>query len=97
MTGFGLVSPLPGTWPALHPGRRHHLPVGVEAYAGYALIAWLARGPAISGRTHRFAEWLAISSFTLGMAGRVAYHLMAQAGMAKAPWPITTLCPACRP
>jgi hypothetical protein len=27
----------------------------------------------------------------LGMAGQVAYHLMAQAGMARAPWLITTL------
>ena len=27
----------------------------------------------------------------LGMAGQVAYHLMAQARMARAPWPITTL------
>ena len=25
------------------------------------------------------------------MAGQVAYHLMAQAGMARAPWPITTI------
>ena len=25
------------------------------------------------------------------MAGQVAYHLMAQAGMARAPWPITTV------
>ncbi len=27
----------------------------------------------------------------LGMAGQVAYHLLAQAGAARAPWPITTL------
>jgi hypothetical protein len=27
----------------------------------------------------------------LGMAGQVAYHLMAQAGMARAPWAITTI------
>ena len=25
------------------------------------------------------------------MAGQVAYHLMAQAGMARAPWPVTTI------
>ena len=25
------------------------------------------------------------------MAGQVAYHLLAQAGMAQAPWPITTI------
>ena len=45
----------------------------------------------ISGRTRRFAKWSAICSFALGMAGQVAYHLMAQAGMARAPWAITTL------
>jgi len=25
------------------------------------------------------------------MAGQVAYHLLAQAGMARAPWPVTTI------
>jgi hypothetical protein len=64
--------------------------VGVEAYAGYALRAWLARHQVISGRTRRFAKWSAICSFTLGMAGQVACHLMAQAGTARAPWAITT-------
>jgi hypothetical protein len=45
----------------------------------------------ISGRTRRFAKWSAICSFALGMAGQVAYHLMAQAGMAHGPWAITTV------
>ena len=62
--------------------------VGVEAYA---LRAWLARDRTISERTRRFAKWSTIGSFALGMAGQVAYHLMAQAGMARAPWPITTI------
>ena len=65
--------------------------VGVEAYAAYALRAWLAREQPISDRTRRFAKWSAIFSFALGMAGQVAYHLMAQAGIARAPWPITTI------
>ena len=65
--------------------------VGVEAYAAYALRAWLARDSAISERTRRFAKWSAICSFALGMAGQVAYHLMAQAGMARAPWAVTTI------
>ena len=90
-TGFGLVSPLPGIWPSLHLDTAITLPVGVEAYAAYALRAWLARDRTISGRTRRFAKWSAICSFALGMAGQVAYHLMAQAGMARAPWPITTI------
>jgi len=65
--------------------------VGVEAYAAYALRAWLAREDWISDQTRRFAKWSAICSFALGMAGQVAYHLLAQAGAARAPWPITTI------
>jgi len=65
--------------------------VGVEAYAAYALRAWLAGGHSISGRTRRFAIWSAICSFALGMGGQVAYHLLAQAGAARAPWPVTTV------
>jgi hypothetical protein len=62
MTGFGLVSPLPGIWPSLHLDTSITLPVGVEAYAVYALRAWLAREHSISGRTRRFAKWSAICS-----------------------------------
>ncbi len=90
-TGFGLVSPLPGIWPSLHLDTTITLPVGVEAYAAYALRAWLARDPWITARTRRFARWSAICSFALGMAGQIAYHLLAQAGTARAPWPITTV------
>jgi hypothetical protein len=70
--------------------------VGVEAYAAYALRAWLASEHMVSARTRRFAKWSAICSFALGMAGQVAYHLMAQAGIARAPWPVTTVV-ACLP
>ena len=90
-TGFGLVSPLPGIWPSLHLDTSITLPVGVEAYAAYALRAWLAGEHSVSGRTRRFAKWSAICSFALGMAGQVAYHLLAQAGAARAPWPVTTI------
>ena len=90
-TGFGLVSPLPGILPSLHLDTSITLPVGVEAYAAYALRAWLAGEHSISGRTRRFAKWSAICSFALGMAGQVAYHLLAQAGTARAPWPVTTI------
>jgi hypothetical protein len=90
-TGFGRVSPLPGIWPSLHLDTAITLPVGVEAYAAYALRAWLSRDQAVSGRTRRFAKWSAIFSFVLGMAGQVAYHLMAQAGVERAPWPVTTV------
>ena len=90
-TGFGLVSPLPGILPSLHLDTSITLPVGVEAYAAYALRAWLSGEHSISGRTRRFAKWSAICSFALGMAGQVAYHLLAQAGTARAPWPITMI------
>jgi hypothetical protein len=90
-TGFGLVSPLPGILPSLHLDTSITLPVGVEAYAAYALRAWLAGKRSVSGRTRRFAKWSAICAFALGMAGQVAYHLLAQAGAARAPWPVTTI------
>jgi hypothetical protein len=90
-TGFGLVSPLPGIWPSLHLDTSITLPVGVEVYAAYALRAWLSSEHSISGRTRRFAKWSAICSFALGMAGQVAYHLLAQAGAARAPWPVTMI------
>ena len=87
-----LVSPLPGIWPSLHLDTAITLPVGVtEACAAYALRAWLARDQAISARTRRFAKWSAICSFALGMAGQVAYHLLAQAHAVRAPWPVTMI------
>ena len=90
-TGFGLVSPLPGIWPSLHLDTTITLPVGVEAYAAYALRAWLGSEHEVSPRTRRFAKWSAICSFALGMAGQVAYHLLAQAGAARAPWSVTMI------
>ena len=90
-TGFGLVSPLPGIWPSFHLDTAITLPIGVEAYAAYALRAWLATGHAVSDRTRRFAKWSAICSFALGMAGQVTYHLLAQAGATRAPWPVTMM------
>jgi hypothetical protein len=90
-TGFGAVPLLPGIWPSVHLDTAVTLPVGVECYAAYALRAWLAGGPAISERTRRFARWSAICSFALGMAGQVAFHLMDQDHVTRAPWGITTL------
>ena len=90
-TGFGLVSPLPGIWSSLHLDTTITLPVGVEAYAAYALRAWLATDHAISGRTRRFARRSAVFSFALGMAGQVAFHLMDQDRITRAPWAVTTL------
>jgi hypothetical protein len=83
--------PAAGHLPSLHLDTSITLPVGMEAYAAYALRAWLASENSIRERTRRFAKWSAICSFALGMVGQVAYHLLAQAGAARAPWPITTI------
>jgi hypothetical protein len=90
-TGFGIVSLLPGIWPSLSLDTAVTLPVGVECYAAYAMRAWLATDNAISDRTRRFARWSAVFSFALGMAGQVAFHLMDQDRITRAPWFITTL------
>jgi hypothetical protein len=86
LTGFGQVRPLPGIWSSLHIDTAVTLPIGVEAYAAYALHAWLATSAPLSDRTRRFAKWSAIGSLLLGMAGQVAYHLLTQAGVSRAPW-----------
>jgi hypothetical protein len=90
MTSFGMVRPLPGIWGSLHLNTAVTLPVGVEAYAAYALRAWLSPSNKVSARTRRFARWSAIGSLLLGMAGQVAYHLLTQSGATHAPWGITT-------
>jgi hypothetical protein len=90
LTGFGEVRPLPGIWNSLHLDTAVTLPVGVEAYAAYALHAWLAGSVPLSVRTRQFAKWSAIGSLLLGMAGQVAYHLLTQAGATRAPWGVTT-------
>jgi len=91
MTGFGVVRPLPGIWDSFHLDTAITLPVGVEAYAAMALQAWLAHSRAVSVRTRRFAMWSAIGSLVLGVAGQVAYHLLAEAHVTRAPWQVTTL------
>jgi hypothetical protein len=50
MTGFGQVHPLPGIWDSLRIDTAVTLPVGVEAYAAYALRAWLGSMPGLKGR-----------------------------------------------
>lgn len=91
MTGFGVVRPLPGIWNKLQVDTAVTLPVGVEAYAAMALHAWLTSSQAVSARTRRFAMWSAIGSLTLGAVGQVAYHLLAEAHVTRAPWQVTTL------
>lgn len=89
MAGFGPVNLLPGIGAGWTINTAITLPIGVEAYAAYALRVWLS-GIAPTRIAQRFAMWSAIGSLVLGMAGQVAYHLMEAAGMTVAPWQITT-------
>lgn len=88
LTGFGVVHPLPGVWDSLAINTAITLPIGMEVYAAYALWVWLSgRG---ADRARKFAKRSAIGALVFGASGQVAYHLMAAAGMSRAPWPITT-------
>lgn len=89
LTGFGPVNLLPGIGGGWTLDTAITLPIGVEAYAAYALRVWLS-GIAPTERARKFAMWSAIGSLVLGMAGQVAYHLMIAAGVVQAPWQITT-------
>jgi hypothetical protein len=95
LTGFGDVRPLPGIVDHFTINSAITLPVGMEAYAAFALRAWLGGGR-VPARARRFARWSAIGALTLGALGQIAYHLMAAAGVTQAPWPITTAV-ACLP
>lgn len=90
LTGFGPVHLLPGTpWADWQIDSAITLPIGMEAYAAYALYIWLTgRAP---DNARRFARWSAIGSLALGMAAQVAYHLMTASGITTAPWQITTV------
>jgi hypothetical protein len=90
MTGFGPVNLLPGIAEGLTINTAITLPIGVEAYAAYALRVWLAGG-AIPPAARRFARWSAIGSLLLGFAGQAIYHLMQALGMSKAPWPVVVV------
>jgi hypothetical protein len=94
LTGFGVVQPLPGIWDGLRIDSRVTLPIGMEAYAAYALRVWLGR--TATARAQSFARRSAVGALALGAAGQVAYHLMSAAGVTAAPWPVTALV-ACLP
>lgn len=93
LCGFGLVQPLPGIV-AWHLNTAITLPVGMEAYAVFALGVWLAPETPLAAR--RFAQRSAVGALILGMTGQVIYHLLAAAHAHAAPWPVTVLV-ACLP
>jgi hypothetical protein len=85
LTGFGLVHPLPGIWDGLVLNTAITLPIGVEAYAVYALAVATDPRP-LSAPTRRYAWVSAGAALVLGMVGQVAYHLLGAAGVTSAPW-----------
>jgi hypothetical protein len=94
MCGFGIVHPLPGIVDSLTINTAITLPIGVESYGAYALGAWLT--PGTTETVRKFARRSAIGSLCLGVLGQVAYHLLAAAHQAEAPWPVTVFV-ACLP
>ena len=86
LCGFGPVNLLPGIGGGFTINTAITLPVGVEAYAAYALGAWMS--PHSPERARRFAMWSALGALAYGMLGQVAYHLLAAAGVTVAPWPV---------
>ncbi|MFI9406859.1 sigma factor-like helix-turn-helix DNA-binding protein [Nocardia sp. NPDC052316] len=89
------MHPLPGIADDFTINTAITLPIGMEAYASYALYVWLS-GRVRSDRTRSYAKYSAFGSLVLGAVGQVAYHLMQAAGMSTAPWPVTVLV-ACLP
>lgn len=86
LCGFGVIHPLPGIWDNLRLNTAITLPVGVEAYGGYALGVWAdSTTPA---KVRKFAFRSAIGSLLLGLMGQVVFHLLSAAGYARAPWPV---------
>jgi hypothetical protein len=95
MTGFGKVHPLPGIADGFSLNTAITLPIGVEAYAAYALGAWLTK-KTLSEGTRRFARLSALGALALGALGQIAYHLLEVSRHTHAPLLITTLV-ACLP
>lgn len=87
MAGFGPVKVLPGIADDLVVNSAITLPIGMETYAAYALYVWLS-GRA-QGKALRFARRSAVAALLIGALGQIAYHVMAAAGVAAAPWWIT--------
>ena len=88
LCGFGPVRVLPGI-SDLTINTAITLPIGVEAYAAYALGAWMS--PASPARARTFARRSAIGALIYGMAGQIIFHLLAAAHATAAPWPVVVV------
>ena len=87
LCGFGVVQPLPGIWDSLRLDTSITLPIGMEAYAAYAIRVWL--GGDCAPAAVRFARRSTILALVVGALGQVVYHLLTAAGVHAAPWPVT--------
>lgn len=90
LTGFGLVTPLPGILDDFQLNSAIVLPMSGEAYAAYAVRVWLATAW-LSERTRQFSKWSVAASLLIGGFAQVASHLMTEYGMTSAPWWVTVL------
>jgi hypothetical protein len=90
LTGFGPVTLLPGIADRWVINSAITLPLGVEAYAAFAMWVWLSDAP-VSPRARTFARRSALGSLALGALGQITYHLLTAAGAVSAPWWITAL------
>jgi len=61
----------------------------VEAYAAFALGAWMSSKSPDDAKT--FAKWSALGALAYGMLGQVTYHLLASRGYTEAPWPVVVV------
>jgi hypothetical protein len=93
LTGFGMVQPLPGLFDELRINTAIVLPLGIEAYGGYALRTQLSSA-VLSDRTRSFACWSAIAGLVVGAGAQVASHLMRASNLSSAP-PLVTVLVAC--
>src|SRR5215213_4866498 len=66
LTGFGVVHPLPGIWDDLTVNTAVTLPIGVEAYAMYALSVATSPRP-LPARVRRYAWASSAGALVLGM------------------------------
>jgi hypothetical protein len=95
MCGFDVVHPLPGIADEFTLNTAITLPIGMEAYAAYALGAWLSPRQ-LRPAARAFAKRSALASLGLGLLGQAIYHLLETLGHPKAPWPVV-LFVACLP
>jgi hypothetical protein len=91
LTGFGVVKPLPGIWDDFQINTAITLPIGVEAYAIYALSIATSDPKRMPARVRTYAWVSAAAALVLGMAGQIAYHLMSADGVKVAPAWVTAV------